>query len=694
MLDQYSQCPCGSGKKFKWCCEAIHVEIAKAFQQDQIGQHEAALRIMDEVTAQHPGNAEAWGKKALLLWQQEKPEEAEAALSKAFEVMPDYPFGHFLRGRFRMFEGEVAGALLLFRKAAELYDPTAHQLLIEIFLNIFECEMKLNRPVAARAAAMLALKCDPNNTQLRQGVDEVFNPQNPNLPLAATKAYVYIPTHKIGRAAWDKAMARINTSRLSDVLRAFEELAKADPEDPNVWFNLGLTQAWLGQNLLAVESFDKYLARETDEALAAQAAALVEVLRVGQGMEDHSDYVEHASTVQLRDPQAFVNGLVQLEKDGMVAGLRYDQEQGILAGFVLSPAPVSLIGGETATNQPLGAFFMLMGTILRVWNVQEDKVLAAFTLFRDKIATPMTEPLRTRGPAKFQDILAPALVFPKNVTSQEAHDQIVRENLSRYFEETWIHRPLKSLGNVPPIDAGGSAVTRRKLAGVVLFLEQISTMGQKQPPYDFDRLRRKLTLGGGEAVAPAAAATLDIAAMSVPDLTTLPLDRLDPAQLELAFQTALSLDGKEVAGKFAVALIEAPPRADRSDRYPWHNHLVNLALAEDDFQGAINRLNEGEKDDCENNEGRRRNDFELRRAQILVKKGDHAEAEATFTRLIDRVPQEWKYRGAATETFLSARQGQRAVAFAERALGEAKKQNNRDQEGYFHELLEAAKRQG
>src|ERR1700739_771067 len=59
--DPYGPCPCGSGKKFKWCCEPIYVEIDKAFRQDEDGQHDMALRIMSEVVAQHPDNPEAWG---------------------------------------------------------------------------------------------------------------------------------------------------------------------------------------------------------------------------------------------------------------------------------------------------------------------------------------------------------------------------------------------------------------------------------------------------------------------------------------------------------------------------------------------------------------------------------------------------------------------------------------------------------
>ena len=126
LVEPYSPCPCGSGKKFKWCCQPIHVDIEKAFHQETDGQHEAALRTMDQVVAAHPDNPEAWGRKAQLLYLNSRVNEAEEALEKAFAINPNYPFGLLLRGMFRQSEGEVAGALLLFRKAVDAYDPAAH----------------------------------------------------------------------------------------------------------------------------------------------------------------------------------------------------------------------------------------------------------------------------------------------------------------------------------------------------------------------------------------------------------------------------------------------------------------------------------------------------------------------------------------------------------------------------------------
>src|SRR5262249_13858897 len=160
-------------KKFKWCCQPIYVQLNKALQQDADGQHEAALRSMDEILAQHSGNPEVWGRKAQLLYQNDRVEEAEKALDKAFQINPNYAFGYLLRGLFRENEGEVPGALLLFRKAAELYDPEARAFVAQVHFHIAEDELKLNRPVAARAAMRICLHAQPND-ELRQSFDEMF----------------------------------------------------------------------------------------------------------------------------------------------------------------------------------------------------------------------------------------------------------------------------------------------------------------------------------------------------------------------------------------------------------------------------------------------------------------------------------------------------------------------------------------
>jgi tetratricopeptide (TPR) repeat protein len=694
-MDPYAACPCGSGKKFKWCCQPIYLQIDKAYQQDGEGQHDAALRIMEEVTSAHPDNPEAWGRKAELLAHNEKIEEAEAALQKALEINPHYPFGLFLRGQFRLREGELPGALILYRKAAELYDPTARELLAHVHMVIFDCEMKLNHPVAARAAAELSLRADPGQAELAKGIDTVFGAGNPNLPESAKRKYAYkslpagAPAER--RAAWDRALSSAATGKLSDAAHAFAELTKSDAQDAAASYNLGLTLAWQGNNRAALEALNAYMNLETDENEAASAWTLAEVLRCGQGVEDDADYVEHSATAALRDPQKYVDWLGDLQKQGLLTGAQVNQEQGMLMAVILDAPPPALTPELAAKQMPrIGAMALLMNNILRLWNINKESFERTVALLRQQIGPALAgEPYVARGPAKFHEILNDILPLVRGDVPKEEHERIAQDHYAKYFEERWIQRPLKSLENVPPLDAAGHSVLRKKLRGAIQFLQECAACARLS--YDFDQLRRKLNLIAGAAATTAAAP--DIGAMSAAELAALNAETLSATQLEEAFQTAQKLDARDLAGNLAHALVTRPARADKPDRYTWHNHLIQLAVTQGAWDTALDRVKEGERDDCEHNEGRRRNDYELRRGQIQAKQGAFDQAQDAFDRLIGRAPNELKVRASAAEAMLSARQAERALKYAEAGLAEARKQNSRDFEGHFQELAEAARRQ-
>src|SRR5262249_38514849 len=154
---------------------------------------------------------------------------------------------------------------------------------------------------------------------------------------------------------------------------------------------------------------------------------------------------------------------------------------------------------------------------------------------KSKITSFVGEAMPSRGPAKFHDAFAMALVIPLEPGAQEVQDRIVRDHVAKYFEETWIHQPLKSLGGISPIDAAASPTIRRSVLGLLAFLAQIGTMGGRQSIYDFDRLRRKLGLAGdgsGSADVPAGAVpATDISAMGAAELAGLPAESLQAAEL-------------------------------------------------------------------------------------------------------------------------------------------------------------------
>jgi tetratricopeptide (TPR) repeat protein len=694
-MDPYAPCPCGSGKKFKWCCQPIGAQIEKAFQQDQEGQHEAALRLMDQLTTEHPANPEAWGRKAQLLYQNGQADDGEKALQKAFEINPKYPFGFLLRGLFRQQEGEIAGALLLFRKAAELYDPEARDVLTQVYSLIADSELKLNRPVAARAALQMCMRLRPSE-EVRQGLDELFGPQS-RLPEAAKRQYTFqsppanVPSER--RAAWDRALAGAGTGKLADAASAFAQLTAENEADAAALYNLGLVRSWLGDNSGALEALDRYVTLEPDEQRAADAWALAEVLRFGQGMEDQADYVDHSAVFQIRDPQRLFPFLQEWQRERRLTAVQVREEEGMVSGIVLDRT--GLLTAGTVSNQParLGAYLLMVNNLLILRNTNAEALDRARQELQQRAGQSLSAPHVQRGPANFADTLADALIFPIGAKDDADARKQVRDYVQRYFEETWIHRPLKSLNNVPPVDAAGHGVLRKKLRGVLQFVQQCASGGTE--PYEFDRLRRKLGLLGEATVSSGtpAAAKVDIGAMSAAELANLVPEALTEDQMEQAYRAAQKLDARDLATRFAEALVERPPNAARPDRFPWYTFLVQQALAEGNTDSALNCVNQGEKADCEQNEGRRRNDYELRRGQILTKAGQTDSAREVFERLIERVPGEMHYRSTATESMLAAKQGAVALRFAEQGLAKAREKNDRDSEQHFMELMAAARRQ-
>jgi tetratricopeptide (TPR) repeat protein len=563
--------------------------------------------------------------------------------------------------------------------------------------------MRMNRPVAARAALRLVTRFAPAEEEVRKSFDALFGPEG-RLPAAARREYALRSPSKpteAKRAAWDRAVRSADTPRLADLVRIFEPLKKEDANDAAAWFNLGLAHAWLGDNSAALEALRRYVELEIDEKAAGEAAALMEVLRSGQGQEDDCDYKEYVLAHQLRDPQPVSNLLQEWDRAGRLVALP-NQQEGVFMALILelNTAGLITVGAPPSDVGRLGGYAVIIGNLFQVTSPLKEPFERLREEVRQRLSLGLTELQERRAPIQFQDVTAEALLFPLKRAEDSA--QRVLEHAQRHYEETWIHKPRRSLSGNAPLDAAAHPMLRRHLRGVIQFIQDCAKGGMISN-YDFDRLRRKLGLldGGTEAPRPAcdlrsesaAAAAPDFTAMGTAELAGLNAANLSDEQLEHAYQAALKLDAEELAANFSRTLIARPMQPEKTDRFPWYSYLTQYALKTGDKDAALDYVNEGEKADCEHNEGRRRNDYELRRGQVHVKRGEVEQAAEVFQRLIERVPNNFRYRGSAAESMLSLRQGERALRFAEEGIAAARQANDRDSEQYLQELAEAAKKQ-
>lgn len=734
-LDPYVSCPCGSGKKFKWCCAPYYSQVEKAFELERQNQHEAALNTIRELTKSHADKPPVWGYYAQFLYnsgmaqrdeqaRNKLVEQAEEALSHALKLNPNFGMAHFLRGQFRENEGEMIGALLLYRKAAEGYDPEAHDALTNVYLKIYSQETMLNRPIAARAALERAAHFQPGDPDIRKQLEMEFGEESA-LPDVVRKKYTFRPTAK-------PLSADLATGKFGDARKAFEDLTQLTPDDPAAWFNLGVVLAWIGEQPKAVEALLKSIDLETDDYRAEEAGALVEVLRCGYGMEADTDHVSYGFAMAIRDPNAVMNLLRVWEQNKKLRNIRPIAESGMLLGLVVEELSTLLMVGSTTLARVTAKLLIAHG-LIRLSHPNRETVARVVDEMRTSLQLAVEQPQESTSPIAFSDVPLEALAQPVQTSDVNAAEAKLRDHSRNFFENIWLHRPQIALSGNTPIDAVGSKILRKRLFGVIKFMEDClkavqphKQIGEELVPieiYDFNAMRHKLGLEyisappphvnvpvetKPEPIVPApapAAATAstipapptapakrEIAAMNAGELAGLEIAAMSVDELEQAMRAAIRIDARELAVAFAQAGVLKPFDPAKPDRYPLYAAAITGASSTGDLNKAVELVEQGEKYDAEHNAGGRTVEFGLKKAQLLVKMKEVDKAAAAFDAIIAKHPDEGKFYTTAAEDMLRLKSGAKALHFAERGLAKAKEINNRDLAGHCEELIGAAKK--
>src|SRR5262249_28396516 len=161
--------------------------------------------------------------------------EAEQSLDKAFALNPNYAFGHMLRGMFRQQEGEIIGALTLFRRAADAYGPEAPDQVAYLNELIGDIELRLNRPVAAHAALRRPVPPCPNTPDWRRAF-KTLSGKASRLPQVARKEYTFLAP-ATATAEWSQTLSTAASGRLADARTAFQQWTEKHPDNPAGWFD-------------------------------------------------------------------------------------------------------------------------------------------------------------------------------------------------------------------------------------------------------------------------------------------------------------------------------------------------------------------------------------------------------------------------------------------------------------------------
>jgi hypothetical protein len=425
-----------------------------------------------------------------------------------------------------------------------------------------------------------------------------------------------------------------------------------------------------------------------------------------------------------------MNLLRTLEQARKLRNIRPMPDSGMLVGLVVEEMPSLLAVGSVSLAR-ITARLMVSQGMIRLSHPNRESVAAVADEMRTALQLAVEQPAESSNPLAFGDVVLEAMAQPTVSGDLNAAEAKLRDHAANYFENVWLHKPLKALKGNTPIDAVGSKVLRKHVFGVVKFLEDClelaqpsKQVGEEVVPievYKFDALRHKLGLEYvaadppkvhvPEEKAPAAAAQeatggslggltsparqekpRDIGAMNAPELAALDVASLSVGELEQAMLAAVKLKAHELAVAFAQAGLLKPFDAANPDRYRLYATAITGAAAGGDTARAADLVEEGLKYDATHNGGGRETEYKLRKAQLYVKAKDAEKAAAEFDALTALYPDEGKFYTTAAEEMLRLKDGARALRFAEAGLEAARRTGNGDLEGHCSELVEAARR--
>ena len=220
-------------------------------------------------------------------------------------------------------------------------------------------------------------------------------------------------------------------------------------------------------------------------------------------MTNEADYLDHGFVFPIRDPAPVMQWLQGMAQTGRMIGVQQDQETNRMSATIIEQLPSLLaVGGVTLSR--VVAKMMIDQGLVRFWHSDEATVAKVAAEFRSRVALAVEQGPETHTTVTFGDVALEALAYPSQTTEIDQAEEKVRGHARHFFEEVWAHRPRKSLAGNSPIDAVGSSALRKRVFGVIKFVEdcftgviphkQIGEAVVQMDSYKFADLRHKLGL--------------------------------------------------------------------------------------------------------------------------------------------------------------------------------------------------------
>lgn len=596
-VDPYQDCPCGSGKKLKWCCQKVAKYAEKTEELLEKDQAAAAMLALDEGLAVEPTNLWLRTMKAQLLLSAHDHEAAYPLVESILASNPGYRPVLLLRLQDELAHGAAEAAVTTLQDvvdatpAAELEEPLAWMVFVGRALG------ELGYTLAALEHLRLAATHETLQAEVARDVAALEG--NPEAAPWLRNAYVLRPAPAgVGAGQrWSNAIELAAIGRWRRAAAIFEAITAESPDNAGAWFNLGLCQGWTAQSEAAAASLERFAQLESDAEQSLHALALAQCL-------DPRESAQTVDVVRIRYPIREHSRLIQKLKDHLrmqvhvLDAQQGELEEGVKDEFYLLDKDF-VKDADAATMENLPAIVGVVrtrGTSLELEFAEpiaddpRPTVLleaAGDTVDRNGERTVAgTIPLSTVRLRRMWGV-------PSNAPPEALH-RIRRIVHEQNYREIWPETPLGWLGNKTPREASQVPELKSVLRAALLLNEYATEAAQFD--IDLTELRRGLGLEPeptfeGDGIA--------IERLPLARLRQVRAESLSTPRLRVLFERALRFSMPLAIQHAAATLVSRPADRDQFDAVPAFRSLIEFSRMRADRAAAQDWIGKAHRFDAD-----------------------------------------------------------------------------------------------
>lgn len=632
-VDPYALCPCGSGKKLKFCCSDIAGEIEKVHRMVEGDQPKAALRHVEQTLAKHPRRGSLLELKATLELSLGEMESARGTITEFLKADPRNPAAYACQAMLLAATEGGKPSVEPLQHALSLVDRDMPQRVFEAIGIVGRALLGQGHIVAAQAHLWLHVALAPKNDGRALELLVSLNHYS-GLPLLLRDN---LQLREWPEAPW-KAEAE-QASQLSDLGRwqqaveIVDGLGSKHGADPTLVYNRAILGGRLADDRALVAGLHFFSQMEVPLDDAVEAEAIAQLLDPVE-KEQMLDSIVRVYAIQNQDEL-----LACLAADRRVQAFEIDPSQ--LAPdqprprntYVLLDRPLPESGAEITRQEVPG-----LAGVISIFGRQTtrperleittdrgqnfDRTLAALAEVAGGALGEMIEERVVGAISPTEQALNWRWHFPVD-TPPALRRKLVAEERHAAILERWPEVARPALGGKTPHEAAADPALRIPLMAAILILEQGSN--NRGDGTSIAVLRDKLGLPQPESIDPTAVGVADLPLVRVPRLR---LEAVTDDDLVALYRRSVL-----VAARAATVLLarEAVRRPSIATQIPPTEAYRRLIAAEDDDEQALELIHEARR--RSEAAGESTAAWELAELELHIDNGNAEAAQATLSRI-------------------------------------------------------------